>query len=224
MLLVLLLLLLLLLLVFVLLVVVTAPLLLLLLLLLCLLQQAAGVGQVVAGVVVLGFQLQRLLVGSHGLLEVLHALSPFVVGQSGLHQAVAFVVEGARALVVVDIGCREGLVVVAGGFVVFLLPVEAVGQVVLSAEVVAVAFQSAAVGRLGLVEVFLVVGAVAFAQRVAAGLRLEGGRSGGQPEQDEPEGCGPGAYVLSCHWAFSFPLVDTVVSKLSRFHLRLRRS
>ena len=69
---------------------VVATALLLLLLLLSLLQQSAGIGEVVACVIVLRVQLQGLLVRFNSLLEALHAL--LLVIQSCLHHTVSGVV------------------------------------------------------------------------------------------------------------------------------------
>ena len=174
-------------------------LLLLLLLLLHLLEKAPGEGEVVAGVVVLGVELQGFLIRIEGFLEqflllVLHA---------GLEQAVAAVVQRVGATAVAGFGVGQGLFVVVSGIVVFPLSIEGAAEIVLAAGVGGVALQSTAVGDFGLVVAFLVILAVAFAQLMARSLCRNG-------ELQDQKGQQYGCFFHS--W----------VSK--RFHLRLLRS
>ena len=107
--------------------------LLVLLVLLALLQQSLCIRQVIAGVVVLGVQFQRLAVVVDGLLEVLSAV--FTVGETRLEVAVATVVEYALPLCGVEVFALQCLSIVLGGLCVVLLAVEGVAQVVVTGPI-----------------------------------------------------------------------------------------
>ena len=140
--------------------------LLLILLLLLLLHQAASIGQVITSVLVLGVELQGFLIAVDGLLQPFHLLR--LLGC--LQVTVALIVQGLSSLFLGDILTAEGLLIVAGSLSILLLPIERVGQVVLSTKVGRVPFESPAVGYLCIVIALLVVGTVALAQLMTAGL------------------------------------------------------
>ena len=140
--------------------------LLVLLLVLLLLQQAACICQVVASIFVLGVEFQGFLITVDSLLQTFHLLR--LLGS--LQIAVALIVQGLGSLLLGDTLTAEGLLVMAGSLSVLLLPIERVGQVVLPTEVGRVAFEGPAVGHLSIVIALLVVGTVAFAQLMTAGL------------------------------------------------------
>ena len=115
------------------------------------------------------------MVGFYSLLEVLHAL--LFVLQARLHHAVAGIVKGFCTAVVVHVGSCEGLGVVHGGFVVFLLSVEARGKIVMPTEVGGVCLKGTTVVQFCLVVFLCLVVSVAFAQQLAVGLgRYVGGQ------------------------------------------------
>ena len=98
----------------------------LLLLLLCLLEQFLGIGQVVAGVVVLRVEFQCLLVVGDGLLELLHTFGSVFLLQACLEVAVATVVEDTAACFLVQPGMLKGLAVMLCRLLILLLAIEGV--------------------------------------------------------------------------------------------------
>lgn len=142
-------------------------LLLLVLLLLLLLQQAEGVGEVVAGVIVLRVKLEGFLIAFDGLLQALPLLG--LLGR--LEVAIPLIVECLGSLFLAEVLTCKRLGIVTGGFVIFFLPIKGIGEIVLSAEVGGVAFQSTAVCHFRVVVALLVVGTVALTQLVARSLR-----------------------------------------------------
>ena len=145
---------------------------LLLLLLLCLLQQFFCVGEVVARVVVFGSEFQGFLIVVYGLLELLQTLGPVFFLETGFQVAVAAVVQYLAALLGVEVGLLHGAVVVLDGFVVFLLPVEGIAQIILSAVGSAVVVQGAAVVDFSAVVALCLVFSVALSGFFAHGAVL----------------------------------------------------
>ena len=144
--------------------------LLVLLVLLALLQQSLCIRQVIAGVVVLGVQFQRLAVVVDGLLEVLSAV--FTVGETRLEVAVATVVEYALPLCGVEVFALQRLSVVLGGLCVVLLAVEGVAQVVVAGPVGTVSIQRFAVVQFCFVVLLFFVLSVALTHGFARGAVL----------------------------------------------------
>ena len=151
---------------------VVALLLLLLLLLLGLLQHFEGIGEVVAGVVVLGVEFEGFLVVVYGLFELVHSFGAVFFFQSGLEIAVALVVEDTAAGFVVKVLLLDGLFEVLCGLLVFFLTVERVAQIVVCAVGGAVVVQCTAIVHLGFVVALRPVFAVAFAGLLAGGAAL----------------------------------------------------
>ena len=143
-----------------------ALLVLLLLLLLLLLQEAAGEGEVVAGIVAFGLQLERFLVAIDGLLQASHLVGLLCA----FEKAVALVMEDLGTLMVGRTGGCQSLLVMIDGLGVFLLTIEAVGKVVLPTEVDAVALQGTSVVHLSLLIALFLVVAIALSQLVTRGL------------------------------------------------------
>ena len=147
---------------------------LLLLLLLGLLKHFLGVGEVVAGVVVLGSEFKGFLIVVDGLLELLHAFGTVFFLETGFKVAVAAVVKYAAAFFVGEAWLSEGFVEVVDGFVVFLLTVECVAEIVLSPVSVAVLVECTEVVDFGAVVFLGFVFAVAFAGFFPDGAVLRG--------------------------------------------------
>ena len=151
---------------------------LLLLLLLGLLKHFLGIGEIVAGVVVLGSGFKGFLIVVDGLLELLHAFGTVFFLETGFKVAVAAVVKYAAAFFVGEAWLSEGFVEVVDGFVVFLLTVECVAEIVLSPVSVAVLVECTEVVDFGAVVFLGFVFAVAFAGFFPNGAVLRGEKNG----------------------------------------------
>ena len=137
-----------------------------------LLKHFLGIGEVVAGVVVLGGEFEGFLIVVDSLLELLQSLAAVFFLEAGLQVTVAAVVEYLATLVGVEVGLLQGAVVVLDGFVVLLLPVEGVAEVVLGTVGGAVVVQGAAVVHFGPVVALCLVFPVSLAGLFAHGAAL----------------------------------------------------
>ncbi len=168
-------------------------LLLVLILLLRLCQHLLGIGEVVFGILVLGIELQRLLIVLHGTLKLLHAtivlllshrhallclsLHGLTLLQTGLQMAVGKVVVGVALIFVGQLRSVERFAVMLGSFVVVFLTIRGIAEVVLCLVVGTVGFQRQAIMAFGLLVTFFLIVLVA-ATGVAATFFLYFGRDG----------------------------------------------